>query len=72
MVSAMDDLESLIGRRINGGYAEMDRLFSQTLYGDPVPMRRRGRIERFRIWLGVMRWRVKGAWLVLTGRADIS
>lgn len=68
----MDDLESLIGRRIDESYAEMERLFSETLYGDAVPTRRRTRFERFRAWLRELPWRVKGAWLVLTGRADIS
>jgi hypothetical protein len=68
----MDDLESLIGRRIDATYAEMDRLFSETLYGDPVLRRPRGRMERFRDWLRVLPYRIEGAWLVLTGRADIS
>jgi hypothetical protein len=68
----MDDLESLIGQRIEAAHAEVERLFSESLYGDRLPRRKRGRLERFWDWVCVMRYRIEGAWLVLTGRADIS
>jgi len=63
--------EALI-KRINNSYSEMERLLSTSLYADgpaaPKPTRR----QRFVRYLSVRRDRIRDAWLVLTGQADID
>jgi hypothetical protein len=63
---------NLLEGRVKNGERTFLNGLSQGAYGDTIPWRERGKIERLKISFLIYRRRVTDAWLVLTGRAFIE
>lgn len=64
-----NDLYKCYAERVDAAYAAMNAALTEELYGDKPE-----RVKPKPTWRGRMcdlRWRIRNAWLVLRGRADI-
>lgn len=62
----------LLHKRCADSFAEFGRMLNTELYGDKEPPRIKTRWERFSDRLGLYRSRIRDAWDVLTGKAEIG
>lgn len=69
----ISDREAVIMReRLDAAYEEMARNLNTSMYADGPPLPKPTRVQRWRRRVTLLGTRMRDAWLVLTGRAEIG